>query len=91
MKVLVTPCDRIGPEIIAETMEVLEAAGAAFSLGLEYHFGEAGFTSLKKYGTTLRDETLERARAYDGVVLGPQSHMDYPACDGPLPALWTAG
>ncbi|APG89114.1 homoisocitrate dehydrogenase (plasmid) [Sinorhizobium americanum CCGM7] len=81
MKIFVTPCDGIGPEITAATMEVMKAADAAFSLGLEYHFEDTGFTSLEKHGTTLRDETLERARTFDGIILGPQSHMDYPARD----------
>ena len=39
----------------------------------------SGFESLKKHGTTLRQEVLERARTYDGIVLGTQSHADYPA------------
>ena len=81
MKLFVTPCDGIGPEITAATMEVLKAADAAFGLGLEYHFEDTGFTSLEKFGTTLRDETIERARTFDGIVLGPQSHMDYPPRD----------
>ncbi|NRP21710.1 Homoisocitrate dehydrogenase [Ensifer adhaerens] len=81
MKIFVTPCDGIGPEITAATMEVLKATDAAFSLGLEYHFEDTGFASLQKFGTTLRDETIERARTFDGVILGPQSHMDYPARD----------
>ena len=81
MKIMVTPCDGIGPEITAATMEVLKAADAAFSLGLQYDYEETGFTSLEKYGTTLRDETLDRAKSYDGIILGPQSHMDYPSRD----------
>lgn len=81
MKIFVTPCDGIGPEITAATMEVLKATDAAFSLGLEYHFEDTGFASLEKFGTTLRDETIDRARTYDGIILGPQSHMDYPARD----------
>ncbi|MFJ1311510.1 isocitrate/isopropylmalate dehydrogenase family protein [Agrobacterium sp. P15N1-A] len=81
MKIFVTPCDGIGPEITAATMEVLKATDAAFSLGLDYHFEDTGFVSLEKFGTTLRDETIERARTFDGVILGPQSHMDYPARD----------
>ncbi|ANK76994.1 MULTISPECIES: isocitrate/isopropylmalate dehydrogenase family protein [Ensifer] len=81
MKIFVTPCDGIGPEITAATMEVLKAADAAFDLGLEYHFEDTGFASLEKFGSTLRDETLDRARTFDGIILGPQSHMDYPARD----------
>ncbi|MCW5709021.1 isocitrate/isopropylmalate dehydrogenase family protein [Shinella sp.] len=81
MKIFVTPCDGIGPEITAATMQVLKVADAAFGLGLEYHFEDTGFTSLEKFGTTLRDETIECARTFDGIILGPQSHMDYPARD----------
>lgn len=81
MKILVTECDGIGPEITAATMEVLQATDKAFGLGLEYQYVDTGFTSLEKYGTTLRDEVLDRARQADGIILGPQSHMDYPARD----------
>ena len=79
MKLMVLPCDGIGPEITAATLEVLEAADARFDLGLTFHEEESGFTSLKNHGTTLREEVLDRARtAFDGVILGTQSHMDYP-------------
>ena len=81
MKIMVTPCDGIGPEITAATMEVLQATDKAYGLGLTYDYEDTGFVSLEKYGTTLRDEVLERARGYDGIILGPQSHMDYPARD----------
>ncbi|MBB5577618.1 MULTISPECIES: isocitrate/isopropylmalate dehydrogenase family protein [Rhizobium] len=81
MKIMVTPCDGIGPEITAATMEVLQATDKAYGLGLTYDYEDTGFTSLEKYGTTLCDEVLERARGYDGIILGPQSHMDYPARD----------
>lgn len=79
MKLMVLPCDGIGPEIMAATREVLEAANSRFDLGLSLHEEEAGFTSLKHHGITLRDEVLNRARTeFDGVILGTQSHMDYP-------------
>lgn len=81
MRLLVLPCDGIGPEITAATMEVLEATNKAFKLGLQYDYDDVGFPSLEKHGTTLRDETIERAKTYDGIVLGPQSHMDYPPRD----------
>jgi 3-isopropylmalate dehydrogenase len=81
MRIMVVPCDGIGPEITSATMEVMQAADAAFGLGLKYDYEDAGFTSLKKYGITLRDETIERAKTYDGIILGPQSHMDYPPRD----------
>ncbi|MFT3955809.1 MAG: isocitrate/isopropylmalate dehydrogenase family protein [Piscinibacter sp.] len=81
MKILVLPCDGIGPEITAASMKVLNAANDKFRLGLHFDHEDAGFPSLEKYGTTLRDETLEKARSYDGLILGTISHMDYPAVE----------
>lgn len=79
MRILVLPGDGIGPEIVDATLEVLTAASRAFNLGLQFGFDDVGFASLHKHGTTLRDEVLERARGYDGILLGTQSHADYPA------------
>lgn len=81
MKIMVVPCDGIGPEITEATMKVLSVVDKTFGLGLDFHYEDAGFKSLEKYGTTLRTETLDRARACDGIILGPQSHMDYPPRD----------
>ena len=79
MKLLVLPGDGIGPEIIASAVEVLQAADRRFGLDIHLEYDEIGFVSLRKHGTTLRQEVLERARTYDGIVLGTQSHADYPA------------
>lgn len=78
MRILVLPGDGIGPEIVSAAVEVLAAANEKFSLGLAFDYDDVGFTSLEKYGTTLRSELLERAKTYDGIILGTQSHMDYP-------------
>lgn len=78
MKVLVLPGDGIGPEIVSAAVQVAEAANIRFNLGLEFEYDEVGFVSLEKYGTTLRTELLEKAKTYDGVILGTQSHADYP-------------
>ncbi|MGB3071605.1 MAG: isocitrate/isopropylmalate dehydrogenase family protein [Ottowia sp.] len=79
MKLLILPGDGIGPEIVASALEVLNAADAKFKLGFKYTTEDVGFASLKKHGTTLREEVLQGARAFDGVILGTQSHADYPA------------
>lgn len=79
MRIMTLPCDGIGPEIMAETLKVVQAANQKFDLGLSFHEEESGFTSLKNHGITLREEVLDRARTeFDGVILGTQSHMDYP-------------
>lgn len=79
MRLMVLPCDGIGPEIVAAAMDVLEAANRRFGLGLSYDYEDVGFVSLERHGTTLRQDVLERARTYDGIILGTQSHADYPA------------
>lgn len=79
MRLIVLPCDGIGPEITGAAIDVLSAANTAFGLGLEFDYDDVGFASLEKHGTTLRQEVLERAGTYDGIILGTQSHADYPA------------
>ena len=88
MRLFVLPGDGIGPEISRATVTVLQAADQVFGLGLSYDHEQIGFVSLEKYGTTLRDEIVERAKGYDGIILGPVSHMDYPPRDkgGPNPS-----
>ena len=81
MKLLVLPGDGIGPEIVEAGLTVLNALNEARNLGLELEFEDIGLASLKKYGTTLRPEVIETARKADGVILGPQSNLDYPPED----------
>lgn len=76
---MVLPCDGIGPEIIGSSMASLDKVNEKFSLSLEFDYEDAGFSSLEKHGTTLREEVLTAAKEYDGIILGTQSHADYPA------------
>jgi 3-isopropylmalate dehydrogenase len=79
MRIVVMAGDGIGEEITAATLEVLHAADARFGLGLEYDHAEIGLKALARHGTTLPEGVLERARTSDGILLGPISHLDYPA------------
>lgn len=81
MKILFVPGDGIGPEITAATLQVIAALEKKFGLDLEIEHAECGLASVKRYGTTLRDEDMERARRSDGVVLGPMSIREYPPRD----------
>lgn len=79
MKLLVLRGDGIGPEIVDQTLKLLELANKKHQLNLEFDFESIGLESLATHGTTLRPEVLERARNYPGLILGPLSHADYPS------------
>jgi 3-isopropylmalate dehydrogenase len=79
MKFIVLPCDGIGPEIVAAALDTLHAADQRFGLGLHFEHESVGFDSLKAHGTTLRQSVLDQAATCDGIILGTQSHADYPA------------
>src|SRR3546814_8791220 len=72
MRFVVMAGDGIGEEITEATLKVLRAADGRFGLGLEYEEAEIGLKALAKHGPTLPDGVLERARASDGIILGPK-------------------
>ena len=78
MKFVVLPGDGIGPEISAATTRVLEVLNRRLELGIAFETHEVGFASLAKEGTTFPEKVLDVARAADGIILGPVSHLDYP-------------
>jgi isocitrate/isopropylmalate dehydrogenase len=80
-RLLILPGDGIGPEITEATLAVLDAASRATGVVFEYERDRIGFEALHAEGTTCPDRVLERARAADGIVLGPISHLDYPPRD----------
>jgi 3-isopropylmalate dehydrogenase len=64
-KIILLPGDGIGPEIIAPTLEVLDAVGTNF----EYEEHLFGGASIDAHGTALTDETLAACQAADAVLL----------------------
>jgi 3-isopropylmalate dehydrogenase len=75
---LVLEGDGIGPEITAATLAVLRAAERAFALKLDFESAEVGWLAHRSAGTTFPSSVLEKAKAADGIVLGPVSHNEYP-------------
>ena len=78
MQIVVLPGDGIGTEISTATVEVVTAAAKAAGFKPEFSYADIGFASLKQHGTTFTDAVFDLAKAADGVILGPVSHMDYP-------------
>ena len=77
MRLLVLPGDGIGPEITASTTEVLRRTAKVCGFPLQIMEDVAGHASLEKHGATVRPELLSRARAADGLILGPTSTFDF--------------
>lgn len=69
-KILLLPGDGIGPEIIAEAEKVLARINERFALNLEFEHGLVGGAALDACDTPLPDETLEKARQADAILLG---------------------
>jgi 3-isopropylmalate dehydrogenase len=64
-RVVTLPGDGIGPEIMAPTLELLEAVGAE----LDYQEELFGGASIDAHGTAMTDETLAACQAADAVLL----------------------
>jgi 3-isopropylmalate dehydrogenase len=78
MRFLVLAGDGIGPEIVGSARQVLREVTKRQGVTIELEEELVGFDSLAQHGTTLREELLQYARSYDGIILGTQSHADYP-------------
>ncbi|MGS2717639.1 3-isopropylmalate dehydrogenase [Eionea flava] len=69
-KILLLAGDGIGPEIVNEAVKVLDKLNEKFSLNIQYEHGLMGGCSIDAYGVPLTDETISKARASDGILLG---------------------
>lgn len=78
LRILVLEGDGIGPEITTATVDVLRAASDVFKLDLAFERADIGWRAHRSQGTTFPQSVEEKAKAADGVILGPVSHNDYP-------------
>ncbi|HDZ71572.1 MAG TPA: isocitrate/isopropylmalate dehydrogenase family protein [Aurantimonas coralicida] len=73
--------DGIGPEIVESTLAVLRHAASLHRIELAFDDETVGLAALEAFGSTFRNESCERARGADGLILGPVSHNAYPPVD----------
>ncbi|MBI2869161.1 MAG: 3-isopropylmalate dehydrogenase [Chloroflexi bacterium] len=69
-RIAVLPGDGVGPEIVAETVKVLQAVGQKFGHVFHLEYGLIGGIAIDKQGVALTGETLEICRASDAVLHG---------------------
>src|SRR3954464_8227351 len=66
--------DGIGPEVTAEALKVIDAAGVALDT-TEFDLGGARYL---RDGEILHDATLDQLRKYDAILLGAVGTPDVP-------------
>lgn len=69
-KIAVLPGDGIGPEVIEQTLLVLEKVGQKFGHSFQFQKLLAGGCAIDATGSPLPEETLEACKKSDAVLLG---------------------
>ncbi|MBR4113452.1 MAG: 3-isopropylmalate dehydrogenase [Anaerotignum sp.] len=62
--------DGIGPEVVAEAMDVLECIGQKYGHTFQFNEKLAGGCAYDTYGVPLPDETLDACKNCDAILLG---------------------
>ena len=68
--IAVVPGDGIGPEVVSETLKVLDAVGKKFGHEFNYNTVLAGGAAIDEYGECLPKSTLEACKESDAILLG---------------------
>lgn len=76
-KIVVLPGDGIGPEVTAQAVKVLSAAGKKFQSSFRFEYGLIGAAAIEKTGSALPEETLELCADADAVLLGAVGDPKY--------------
>jgi 3-isopropylmalate dehydrogenase len=76
-KIAVLAGDGIGPEIIDETIKVLNVVGEKYNHAFTYIHGLVGGVAIKQEGTALAKDTLEMCKRSDAVLLGAVGEPQY--------------
>src|SRR3712207_5736827 len=75
--ILLLPGDGIGPEVVGAARVVMEAAAEHFGVKPSYEERRIGAAAIREEGEPVSEETLDRARASDSVLLGAVGHPDF--------------
>ncbi len=70
LKIAVLAGDGIGPEVMAESLKVLDAAGRKHGLGFEYKHADVGGCAIDKQGEALPASTLKACEESQAILFG---------------------
>ena len=68
--IMILPGDGIGPEIMNEAIKILDFISLKYNLEIIYEYGDIGGIAIDKYGIPLEDDTLEKCKNSNAVLLG---------------------
>ena len=68
--IVTIPGDGVGPDVVAATRRVLDAAAAKFGFRLAWREIEAGGCAIDAHGVAIRDADLDLAATADALLLG---------------------
>ena len=77
IKIAVLPGDGIGPEIIQESLKVVESVSKKIDIKFDYKFCDVGAIAIDKYNNPLPDETLKICKESDAVLFGAIGHPKF--------------
>jgi 3-isopropylmalate dehydrogenase len=75
-KVAVIPGDGTGPEVVAEGLKVLKAAGARYGFSLKTETYDFGGERYKRTGEVLPDKYLDELAGFQAIYLGAIGHPE---------------
>ncbi len=75
--ILLLPGDGIGPEVVEAARTVMDVTAEHFGVEISYEERKIGGTALRDEGEPVSDETLQKAKASDAVLLGAVGHPDF--------------
>ncbi len=75
-RIAVIPGDGTGPEVVRESIKVLERVSKRFGFSLDFSNYDLGGERYLKTGEVLPDEMIDKFRQHDAILLGAIGHPD---------------
>ena len=75
-EIAVIPGDGTGPEVVAEALKVLKAAGEKYKVDFKFTEFNWGGEHYKATGIVLPDDAFDTLRGFDAILLGAIGHPD---------------
>ena len=77
IKIAALPGDGIGPEIIKESLKIIESVSEKIDIKFNYKFCDVGAIAIDKYNNPLPDETLKICKESDAILFGAIGHPKF--------------